>query len=403
MRHQLSWATITLVCLACVWAAGAHAQAIQDPDAVIDRCDALFTGIGKSMRSIPQSTLQNWVRAQSACEALEAIASDTTRQRGHRLRARYVLAYGYRVLGLYDLANLLGTALVEDAIEHGGLDSATIADACGDIAQAAELLGRFDAAVAARRRALAIVGEGGAMTYNNLALALLKAGEYEECLKYVEKIGLDRETAHTRIFSARAHAYLGHFDSARTELAKACGAGERDGCNLLKALGRAREPAAFWSEDSADRRRRWAPSTLLGSSYAITASEWAAVDQSGAVRSECAPSFWFNEILPFYDFDVGALRYPPILPKGRASMMTVKGMPLLFALTENNASARDSVRAFAAAMHGPSAWDKEMPLRNRALIRSYDGGKRLVAVFVHSDEQDALVRRALAGRWDELK
>ncbi len=403
MRYQRSWATATFLCLACVWAAGARAQGDQEPDPIIDRCDALFSGIAGSMRGIPQSTLQNWVRAQTACAALEAIASDSKQERRFRLRARYVLAYGFRVLGLHDLANMYGTFLVDEALAGGGLDKETIVDACNDAAQSAELLGRFSVAVEGRRRALEIAGEGTVMMYNNLALALLKAGEYQECLKYVEKIDLGEETAHTRIFSARAHAYLGHTDLARQELVKACGAGESDACDLLNALDSACDMAAFWSEDSVARRRIWGHTTLLDPAYAISPAAWAAVDQSGAVRSQCAPSYWFNEIFPFYDFEVGLLRYPPILPKGRVSMMAVRGMPLLFALTENNAAARDSVRAFARAMHGPSAWDTEMPLRNRALIRSYDAGTRLVAVFVHSDEQDALVRRALAGRWDELK
>jgi tetratricopeptide (TPR) repeat protein len=368
----------------------------------LDAIDAWFLSLRDAKKSSTAATLQTWVRAQSSFRDLNRIASDPATDAAMAWRARYVAAYGYWMIELFDIA-----AAIDREIAATAADTKQRVLALKDLAQALENAGQFDASTAESERLIAASEQPGVRELNNHALRLLKAGRYDECLAYVNRITLDASVAHTRIFSARAHAYRGRYDEAKAELRSACDLGEGAACSMLEALAES-TPEKYWKEDREFRRVAWTPYNRLDSSIALAARS-EEVTRRGEL-SWFATAFWFNEIHGLYpSLEAGEEirpKYPAPLPKGRVGIGVLDGVPYLMArfdpVKDENALDK-AVAAYVASIHGPSAWDdKEVKIRTRALVaplpKNQGGGH--VMIVVHTDWQEQAVRASNAkARW----
>jgi tetratricopeptide (TPR) repeat protein len=375
----------------CVASASAQTAAER-----VEQIDQWFVSLKGPKKTVPQATLQTWVQAQEALRDLDAIAHDRTTDSATAWRAHYVAAYGLWMLELYDVSAGIARELAARAS-----DDRQRALALKDLAQALENAGRFAESADESARMIAATAQPGLLEYNNHALRLLKAGRYDECLAYVNRIELNEKAAHTRIFSARAHAYRGRYDSAKAELTKACELGEQAACSMLDKL-ESETPEKYWTDDRAFRMQAWRPYNSIDSALALAAIAPSHPDAGAPRISGFAPSFWFNEIHALYpSLEAGEeIRptYPAMLPKGRVGVMMFRGVPIVSILIDESVDGTTvdkGVAAYVASLHGPSAFgDQSMKLATRALVNALpksNGGGHSV-IIVHTDWQEQLVR-----------
>lgn len=400
MRHSTSTLlrSILLIVLA------ATPLVAQDPEEVVDNADRLFVAIRKSQREIPQGTLQNWVRVQEAFAALDSVVRNHGADRDLVWRARYVRGFGLQVLELYDLAADIQEGLLADAP-----DGKQLLMAEADLANTYEKMGEYGRASDLRLRMLKRAGRGSTIAYNNLALALLKAGRYDEVIHYVGLIDIDEDdVAHTRIFSARAHAYSGRYDSAAVDLALSCSHGEADACAMKKDLAAFASAEQYWARDRAERLALWRPDNIIDSAHRLRDMLVKGTEPSGTAGiSRFALSSWFDEIFGLYpriDSNDYTPAYPASLPPGSLGFTLVGNSPFLTFRFQSTLAHDEIVRrvaAYRAAMHGPSAWDKAMPVANRILlVREKDFYD---AIVVHTDQQERMIRELGEGQIEMIR
>jgi hypothetical protein len=376
----------------------------EDPEEVVEKADRFFLAIRKSQREIPQGTLQNWVRVQETFAALDAVIRSPDVEPEISWRARYVQGFGLQVIELYDLAAEIQEGLLADAPgEKERVQAET------DLANSYESMGEYGRASDIRLRALERAGRGSTMAYNNLALGLLKAGRYDEAIRYIHLIDIDEDdVAHTRIFSARAHAYSGRYDSAAADLALSCSHGEADACTMQKNLAAAGSAEQFWARDKARRQEVWQPDNIIDSAHSLRVAVVRMGEPgTGAGISRFALSSWFNEIYGLYPgmiSDDYTPAYPAALPPGSLGFVLVRNIPVAVIRLESGLSHDEIVRRLAtyrAAMHGPSAWDKAMPVANRIVLARPKGKSFRAAFVVHTDQQEKMIREI--GEMEEVE
>lgn len=395
-------AATVVVCLVCAYSHHAYAQSAA---ARVDSIDSWLGGLRTAKRSQPQGMLQQWVRLQESMRDLATIAREPSTDSATAWRARYVAGYGFWVAELFDIAAATARELAE-----GTSDRAQRALALRDLAQSLENAGLFGESAAESERLLAVSEQPGKTAINNHALRLLKAGRYDECLDYVNRIEMSADVAHTRIFSARALAYRGRYDEAATELRAACDSGETAACSMLERL-REEAPEKYWRDDREYRHRVWQPYNRIDDTLALAADGSPRLRGVRAEASLFAPSFWFNEIHGLYpkpgEHEVRARRPEPFVT-GRIGAIAIDGVPFVAFLidaTTSDADVRAAVERYLATVHGMSAWGPAMEEHTRAQvarIATADGGGSLVVV-THAAWQQEWARRAFPGAsWTEL-
>lgn len=390
---------LTLFVVALSLATGVQRSYAQGVDEIIDAADRDFVSIRASKKSIPQSTLQNWVRLQERFRDLFEIANATDADPVKVWESWYVTAFGFGVIELHDVAAAIGTELAK----YSGSEKHT-ARALHDVANALESSGQFEEAVTQSLRRLELIDEPSIPDLNNHALRLLKAGEYAECIKYVQRIDINEEdVAHTRLFSARAYAYQGKYSEAMTELRAACSHGDDNACGIIESLA-SENAADFWRADLTQRRDVWQPYNRFDSAYALPTLAPAELSAGRNFPSAYLPSFWFNEIHNCYEYIVGhgfVATYPNSLPKGVAGALVVDGVPFFAAILHGEptqTSVSTGVKRYVYSVHGPSAWGASMPISTRALVAPIAStqGKSSLMIIVHNDWQEAWVMKALS-------
>ena len=374
----------------------------QDPSSIIDSADRFFSGIKTLKRTTPQATLQSWVQIQSQLHELRKVSS-TTSDSAIAWEAEYVAAYGLWMTELFDIAAAIDSALVTRATTP---DQRT--RALRDLAQSLENAGRFGSSAEASARLIASMDAPRFLELNNHALRLLKAGHYEGALEYVKRIELTEESAHTRIFSARAHAYQGRYDAAMAELKAACDRAEEAACRMIESIAGAESPEAFWRSERSRRIAAWQPYNIIDSSISLSRADPLPLLQRRAV-SAFAPSYWLNEIHGLYPAP-GEVAIVPTLPvafgKGRIGAAVIEGVPFVtiaFDEATTSSKARQALVSYLDSTHEQSEGEPKLAgVRTRALLAAASGARAAIAVVVHTDWQERLVRNALPGATIEV-
>lgn len=390
---------ILLFALVSVCASGATAQSAAER---VDSLDAGLISLRAAKRSNAQATLQQWVRLQESLRDLAMIVSDPATDSATAWRALYVAGYGFWSAELFDVSAAMAREVVD-----GTSDSTQRSLALTDLAQSLENAGLFSESAEASGLLLTSSGQPDLVAINNHALRLLKAGRYEECIDWVRLIELTEEVAHTRIFSARAHAYLGRYAEAAADLRRACDSFETAACAMIERLEQ-ESPEKYWRDDLAYRLRIWHPYNLIDSS-----SSFAELmpRRERAQVSRFASSYWFNEVHRFYpplDDDDVRPRMPAELPPGRFGILVIDGVPfatLVFDATVSDSAARVGIDRYLEIVHGPSAWGPAMELVTRAnMIRlEPDNGGGTLVTITHAAWQEEWVRRiAPGGAWSTV-
>lgn len=240
------------------------------------------------------------------------------------------------------------------------------------------------------------------MRLSNLALALLKANRYEECLAIVSKIDMNDEYIdYPYITSARASAYLGRYQEAVNTLKKGCNHKEKEACDLYTFASVAVDPAEFWKADQASHLKEWMPYNRIDSSIALLYAPNPL--PMGIIVSGFAIHSWFNEIYRLYDEGSGNGAYPPsALPNGRIGFILVDGVPFFAAdvtADEEEAVTDQSLTHFLRSIPSPTRGGP-VTQQNKLLITNLEGKQRLVIV-VHTTWQEELIRLQ-PGDWREI-
>lgn len=373
--------------------------AAQTPSERVDSLDRWLAELKQAKRSSDEGTLQHWVRAQETLRDLAMIGSNPETDSATAWRSLYVSGYGFWLLELFDIAADYDREIVE-----GPVDTRQRVLALKDLAQSLENAGLFEQSANESERVLASSEQPGVLEINNHALRLLKAGRLDECLEYVRRIELSEEAAHTRIFSARAHAWQGRHTEAAAELRAACEHGETAACTMLDKLGE-QKPEQYWSDDRAFRLRIWQPYNRIDSSIALATAPVLRGRGKSAVVSSFAPSYWFKQSSRLYpgsaDGDFTP-HYPPSLPPGRVGVVAISGVPFVSFVIDpeiSDSAARAGVVRYLAEIRGDSITSPEMDLRTRAQMArlpAEEGGGTLVAI-THAPWQEGWVRRLMPG------
>ncbi|MGE3802460.1 MAG: hypothetical protein AB7H80_15695 [Candidatus Kapaibacterium sp.] len=361
---------------------------IESKDVNLDQVDKFFVAIKNAKGETLASTLQNWVLLQEAFRMIAIVNEDSATAAKRKWQADYVGGFGFKIVGLYDLAITMQRRCVENAKGKKQVKDGTM-----DLAASLELVGEFRESINVWHEGMEKAKDRSLMSLNNLSLVLLKGGEYEECINTVNQLPLNKDYAHARLFSARAYAYSGRYSEAAEELRKACENGE---CEVYKKLGATRDTAAFWHRDSLERVSAWQPSNRFDASRTLPTEVMTGTFGEGTEVSEFMVSWWFGEIYPLFTSasEYTELGIPSTLDSARLGFVSIGGVPiftLLYPTNINEAQVTDSVQAFLRKMEGPSAWSREMPVNNRALLTTTTDGQTLVTIL-HIDWQEEMIR-----------
>jgi tetratricopeptide (TPR) repeat protein len=358
----------------------------------IEQVRTFFESVRQAKKSTPQSTLQTWIQLTEAFSWLNSTISDPNVTGNDASLALRVQGVGYQVVELFDFAIASELAAIDKA-----RDDRQRGKALDDLAQSFETIGFFPEAVTARKRSMALSGSPSLPALNNLALSLLKAGEYEECIATVNLIDLSQPgVAHTRLFSARAFGYSGKYGEALTELQKACDHNARDACSMRDQASASSNPGEFWKQDRKTRMMLWVPhNSLFDSAKTLLVGARIIPMADGHGASMFIPASWFNDVYPLYRMEDGALlaTYPEQLPRGKIGFIVVDGVPFFAAKVHrvSEDSLMKSVASFMHQNHSPSASSESGPAASRALVTTFPDGDYLVLI-VHTDWQETLIR-----------
>jgi hypothetical protein len=357
----------------------------------IELADRIFLAARNDKEAIPQAPVQAWVELQQIFADLEPLARDPGVPLETRLRALYVQGFGLSVVELYDLAAVTQRQALDEAPPswRPGL--------LADLATTHEAMGDFAAAAGLRTWLLQELGDRASRTQlNNAALTYLKNGQYELCLAAVERIELERESAHTQLFAARALAWRGEHAEAAARLSEAASHGSAEARRLLDELA-ARPAANVWTEDLEASHARWSPKNQVAGADLAPPGPLPA--------SRYAPLPWLDEVYRLYPGrEAGDLRpaVPESVRPAQYAVVLVAGVPFLALFPMGDPPAvRGRLQAYVRSMHTPSIWRGRQPEANRVLLGTLDG--RPVGIVAHAGWQEELVRTRLpAADWEAL-